>query len=152
MRKKSPQEIHLEKMLRSSKLVSEGFMGDDERDLYEIIDADAHAVAELGRTTAELAERMREVTKAAVPALGNWVDVDDKRRAKVDEAKGVVICPWPEPGRFAKRVTTVQNSSTGESIYYSDLNVHLIEAHGFFEGKGSRFRMEPEKLVRILFD
>jgi hypothetical protein len=36
-------------------------------------------------------------------------------------------------------------------VQWSDLSIHLIGAHGFFEGRGSFFRLEPAELVAILF-
>jgi hypothetical protein len=36
-------------------------------------------------------------------------------------------------------------------IRWSDLSLHFIEAHGFFQGKGSPFRLEPRGLVEALF-
>ena len=141
----------LEKVLRSSKLVAGGFTGSDSRGAAEIIDADKAEVSRLGFTFEQLATRMREITDIAKTRLGNWVKVDEKRQAVVNEAKGSIICPWPHPGRSAKRVTTVKLIESGESICWADLNIHLIAGHSFFEGKGSPFRIEPEKLVKIIF-
>jgi hypothetical protein len=31
------------------------------------------------------------------------------------------------------------------------LNIHLVEEHGFFEGRGAFFRIEPEELIRVIF-
>jgi hypothetical protein len=94
---------------------------------------------------------MRTLTNTARAALGNWVEAEGKYRLRSEEWKGMLICPWPHPGRFEKRLTACRRLDTGEEIVWSDLNIHLIEAHGFFEGKGSPFRLEPETLVRILF-
>ena len=149
--KKSPQMQKLEETLRSSKLAAGGFMGSDGRRVTEVIDADAARVAELGLTAERIAVRMQEVTDIAKSGLGNWVKVDDKRQAMVEEAKGAIVCPWPHSGRFAKRVTTVRWVESGEDIRWSDLNIHLIAEHGFFEGKGSAFRIEPEDLVKVIF-
>ncbi len=149
--KKSPQMQKLEETLRSSKLAAGGFMGSDSRRVTEVIDADAARVAELGLTAERIAVRMQEVTDIAKSGLGNWVEVDDKRQAMVEEAKGAIVCPWPHSGRFAKRVTTVRWVESGEDIRWSDLNIHLIAEHGFFEGKGSAFRIEPENLVKVIF-
>jgi hypothetical protein len=149
--KKSPQMQKLEETLRSSKLSAGGFMGSDSRRVAEVVDADAARVAELGLTAERIAVRMQEVTDIAKSGLGNWVEVDDKRQAMVEEAKGAIVCPWPHSGRFAKRVTTVRCVESGEDIRWSDLNIHLIAEHGFFEGKGSAFRIEPEVLVKVIF-
>lgn len=149
--KKSPQNEKLEEILRSSKLVSGGFLGTDPRDLLDIIDSDTADVSGLGKTTAQFAARMQQITDIATSALGNWVKVDEKRQAVVEEVKGFLICPWPHPGKFAKRVTTVKLTDSDETIRWSDLNIHLIAEHSFFEGKGSPFRVEPKELIRKIF-
>ena len=149
--KESPQMKRLEEVLRSSRLVSGGFMGNDMRSISEVIDSDSAKVSKSGLTVEEISERMQEITYTATAALGNFVEIDENLQAKVDEAKGWLVCPWPHAGRFEKRVTTVKLVESGESIRWSDLNIHLIEEHGFFEGKGSAFRIEPGKLIRAIF-
>jgi len=148
--KESPQMRKLETILRSSKLVAGGFMGTDTRSSSEIIEADAALISRSGFTAKQTAARMQEITDISKVALGNWVDLDENRRARVDEAKGVIVCPWPHPGRFAKRVTIVNLIESDETIHWSDLNIHLIAEHGFFEGKGSTFRIEPDILAKII--
>lgn len=150
--KKTPQMQKLEEMLHSSQIVSGGFFGEDRRDLTEIIDRDDAEVTAFGITLGELAAKMKEITGEAKKGLGMWVDLPGGKRAKIDEAKGRMICPWPDDEfRCDKRVTTLENETTGESILWTDLGIHLIEAHGFFEGKGSPFRIEPGHLIRMLF-
>jgi len=149
--KESPQTKNLEKLLRSSKLVAGGFMGDDARSVYEIIDADMAELSRLDFTAKQVVERMQQITDIAIPGLGTWVKLDEQRQVKIDEAKGWLICPWPHPGKFAKRITTVRLAKSGVSIRWSDLNIHLIGEHGFFEGKGSNFRIEPGKLIAAIF-
>ena len=150
---KNPPDIQkLEAILRSSKLVANGFMGDDPRGVMEIIEADVSTLSKLGYTTEQVARRMQEITNMAIPHLGNWVRIDPQRQVRVDEAKGLLVCPWPHAGRFAKRVTIVRLIDSGRSIHWSDLNIHLIEKHGFFEGTNSAFRLEPKELVKIIFD
>ncbi len=64
---------------------------------------------------------------------------------------GRIICPWPHPMSLAKRITVAQRTDTDESIRWTDLSIHMIAGHSFFEGKGSAFRIEPGKLVRVIF-
>lgn len=149
--KESPQAQKLEEVLRSSKLVAGGFMGNDPRSFSEIIDADMAALSRLGFTIEQIITRMQEITDKAISRLGNWVRIDQQRQAKVDEAKGWLICPWPHTGRFVKRVTTAKLIKSAKSIQWSDLNIHLIAEHGFFEGKGSAFRIEPKELINSIF-
>jgi hypothetical protein len=149
--KKSPQLERLEETLRSSRLSARGFLGDDHRSLWEILDADARQVERLGYTMAEIATRMKEITETAKEGLGDWVDVGDNLKACSTDARGVIACPWPHAFRANKTVTTAKRTDTGKQIRWADLSIHLIAEHGFFQGKGSAFRLEPRELVEIIF-
>jgi hypothetical protein len=149
--KESPQTRRLEQMLRSSKLVAGGFMGTDSRSVAEIINADTSELTRLGYTIEQVASRMQTITNTAKAGFGNWVRIDEKCQAIVAEVRGFTICPWPHSGHCAKRVTTVERFDSGGTIRYSDLNIHMIAEHGFFEGKGSPFRIEPDELVSVIF-
>ena len=149
--KESPQSKKLDRMLRSSKLAAGGFMGDDSRSPAEIIDADAAELSKLGYTAEQVASRMKSITDMAKAGLENWVPIDDNRRAVVAEARGFSICPWPHSGRYVKRVTIVERLDSGAVVRWSDLNIHLIAEHGFFEGRGSAFRIDPAELVAVIF-
>ncbi|MDD5458933.1 MAG: hypothetical protein PHF37_06045 [Phycisphaerae bacterium] len=150
--KKTAEMEKLHQMLKSDRFVAGGFLGSDERFFLDIIDDDIAELSRINITAAELAQRMQQITEAAIKGLGTWVKVDEKTEAKVDEAKGGLVCPWPHrAGLFAKRVTTVKRLDTGQTIFYSDLNIHFISEHSFFEGKGSSFRLEPRRLVEMIF-
>ena len=149
--KKSPRMQKLEEMLRSSVLVIGGFMGSDRRSIMEIIEADASALSRLHVTAEQVAGRMQEITDAAIEGLGTWVTIDAIREAEVQEARGWIPCPWSDAHRFRKRVTTLRRTDTGQTVQWSDLGIHFIGTHIFFEGKGSFFRIEPAELVRALF-
>lgn len=150
--KMSPQDKKLDQMLRSSALVAGGFMGSDSRPVRQVIEDDAAALGRYGLNAAMLAKRMRELTDVAGRGLGTWVDADGGALRVMSEAyKGILICPWGHGGHFAKRITVVEHPATGQTLTWSDLNIHLIEAHGFFEGIGSAFRIEPDQAAGILF-
>ncbi len=151
MAKKPPHTQKLEEVLRCSKLVYGGFMGTDTRSVSEVIDADNAKLSKIGFTIDQIVAKMQEITDIAITGFGTWVEVDENRQGKTEEAKGTLICPWPHPGKFAKRVTTVKLTDSGQTIKWADLSIHLIAEHHFFQGKGSAFRIEPEKLIRIIF-
>ena len=148
--KQSPQTQKLEQMLKSSTIVAGGFMGTDTRDVNQIINTDLAVLAGFGITAEQLAQRMRLITEKAKPGLGTWVKIDDNLRAMTIGAKGALTCPWPHPGRFDKTVTTVERLDSDKNVRWSDLSIHLIEEHGFFQGKGSTFRLEPDKLIKVI--
>lgn len=149
--KHPPETAKLEETLRSSKLVSFGFMGSDTRPLAEIIEADAAELAKLNYTVYDIADRMREITDKARTGLGTAVKISDSLEAAASPARGQVPCPWPHAGRFAKTVVTLRRTDGDRHIRWSALNIHLIEAHGFFEGRGAAFRLDPRELVQMLF-
>lgn len=150
--KRSPDAKRLEKVLRCSRLVAGGFMGKDSRILEEIIEADGAELTRLGTTPEAIGVRMREMTERGREGLGTAVRFDPKREVVVDENRGQTVCPWPHAGGYPKTVTTLRRLDTGETAMWSELSRHLIEAHGFFQGRGSPFRLEPRELVSILFD
>jgi hypothetical protein len=149
--KKSPDTQKLEEILRSPAFSATGFMGTDTRSLAEIINADLADLAKLNYTSHQIAECMQQVTDKAKEALGNWIKIDDAHSAMITEVKGRIPCPWPHAGNFAKRVTTLKDMKTNRQILFSDLNIHLIAEHSFFEGRGSTFRIEPKEIVEMLF-
>ena len=149
--KESPQNKKLEEILRSSKLVAGGFLGRDKRAVSEIIDADLLELSKSGYTFEQVANRMQEITNIAIAGLGTWIEIDKSRQARIDEAKGRLPCPWPHPARFAKRITTLRLAESNQTIQWTDLNIHLIAEHCFFEGKDSNFRIEPDQLITMIF-
>ena len=126
-------------------------MGDDPRSFEDVIDFDSVTVHKLDTSCEKLADRMKQITDQAVKGLGNWVHIDEKRQARIDEAKGTTPCPWPHPAAFAKRVTTLAHADYDYTINWTDLSIHMIKDHCFFEGRGSKFRLEPEILKKFLF-
>ncbi len=151
--KQSPRDKKLEEVLRSTHLVAGGFMGTDPRHPIEIIEKDIVELERLGVTAGQVAARMTELTELAKPRLGSWIDCETRKlRVKSEDFKGALVCPWPHPGTFDKRITTVEHLETGKQVSWTDLNIHMIAEHGFFEGKGAFFRIEPAEIVSILFE
>lgn len=149
--KRSPQTQKLEDFLHSSKLVAGGFLGTDTRPLAEIIDADLSTLEQLGYTTGQIADRLAEISDKAKEGLGTRVKISDALEAVTQENRGVLVCPWPHEGHTHKTVTTLYHLPSGDSIQWADMCIHLIREHGFFQGHGSVFRIDPEKLVKIIF-
>ena len=68
----------------------------------------------------------------------------------MDLYRGKLPCPFGHRGIIRKSGVTVRNTRLGREIIYTDLNIHMIAAHGFYEGKSAPFRLEPKELVEIL--
>jgi hypothetical protein len=131
-------------------LTAAGFLGNDRRALAEILDDDAARVQRLGLTHADLAARMRALRRAGASGLGEAVDVAPHFEVRVDGVRGRLACPFGHKGLYAKVNITVRNTTLGEEVTYTDLAIHLIDAHGFYEGRKSLFRLDPETLARVL--
>lgn len=146
--KPNPAETALRADMLEGRLVLDGFLGDDERPIPEIVWEDERQLAALGLTVGDLAAAMRRLTRSGMRAMGEPVTVDGYT-VTAQEYMGFMGCPFKDGRRAAKRNTTVTNAQ-GEQFTWSDLGLHLIEAHGFFQGRGSVYRIEPVLLARFL--
>jgi hypothetical protein len=93
---------------------------------------------------------MLEFRNAGMRGLGEFISIEPHFEVRVDSVRGKLPCPFGDPGIFPKTNITVRNLEKNEDITYTDLHIHLIGSHGFYEGKGSVFRLDPKSLVDAL--
>lgn len=136
--------------MQSGHITRDGLLGFDKRSIEEIIRADAETVKKFGLTHRQIAERMKFFRNEGKKGLGGFVKVNPYFEVSCDMARGLLTCPFGEPGMYRKTMITVRNLRLGMEIAYSDLNIHLVAEHGFYEGKGSLFRLEPVLLANVL--
>lgn len=148
--KETPQDKTQRENMRPGKLSLLGFLGDDPRDLAVVMKDDNAEIERLGVTHAAVAARMRGLRDAGVAGLGEFRTVAGHFEVRVDSVRGRMPCPFGDRGLYSKASVAVRNLATGREITFTDLHIHLIEAHGFYEGRGSPFRLEPEALVAVL--
>ncbi|MBU2488635.1 MAG: hypothetical protein KKA60_04520 [Proteobacteria bacterium] len=128
-----------------------GYLGNDPRKLVEILQADLARVKALGLTHEDLAGRLARITvEATSTGMGNAVVVDGAWEVSVTAARGVLPCPFGHPGVFPKTEVRARNLKTGKEIIWTDLSVHMIHAHGFYQGQGSPYRLDPGELAVFL--
>jgi len=130
-------------------ITAEGFLGVDKRSLSSILDEDSQLMRRLGINPEDAAKTLRCFMEEGQKGLGEPVSVAGKWIVRTDEARGYLACPW-EDGIFRKINVTVERKDTGDKIYFTDLSIHLLEVHGFLEGRGSTFRLNLETLKQIL--
>jgi len=130
-------------------LCREGFLGNDTRPLEAIIDSDHAVVVGLGATHQRLAEKLQEAYLKARAGLGTRVALDDRLTAVYREFMGRMPCPWGGCGVFPKGEVKVTDASTGRKLVFTPLVIHLIARHGFYQGRGSRYRLEPAHIHRL---
>lgn len=148
--KQSPNLVDIQQAMQPGSLSAEGFLGTDDRSLADILQTDQQTVRRLGVTHTAIAAAMRRLTEMAKTGLGKPIEVDGLYEAVDDEFMGRLPCPFRDGFKAEKRITTVRKLSTGQTLAWSDLNIHMIEAHGFYEGLGSHYRLEPAELVAFL--
>ena len=145
----SPTLDQVEQNMASCRPWHRGFLGNDERKLVEILNDDQAEVNSLGLTHKVIADRLRELSSKAKEGWGEPVCVDGKFLVVAEDARGKIASPWAD-GIFPKTHVELINTETNEKLRWSDLSIHLIEKHGFYQGKGSYYRLDPSKLKRVL--
>jgi hypothetical protein len=148
--KLTPQEQAVVARMAPGVLSREGFLGPDARSLSEIIQADRAALEAMGLTPQRLAERMEDVLRAAMAAMGGEVPAGPGWTARFAEAMGRIACPWGGCGVFAKGEAELIQVAGVAVMRVTPLSVHLVREHAFFQGRGSRYRLEPALLAKAL--
>lgn len=149
--KATPQELKIMARMRPGAITLNGFLGDDRRNLYDIIEDDGRTLQRLGKQAGEIAARMNFLTRQSWDLYGEDILVEDTYLVSTDVVRGKLPCPFSHPGIYRKAITTLTNTKNGITVRWTSLSIHLIEAHGFFEGKGSPFRLDPETLCKAIF-
>jgi len=148
--KLSPRIAEVVRKMSPGLLVRDGMLGSDRRPLPEILDADNAVVIGLDLTHEGIGGRMDELSQAGRRGLGDVVTFEDRYEVQVHEVQGGMRCPFGDSGIFRKVVTTAKSLATGECVRWSELGAHMIRSHGFYQGRGSKWRLRPEDLARFL--
>ncbi len=142
-------EDRAQAQMRAGVITREGMLGSDPRPLGDILVADDAAVHRLGVSHRGIAKRMRELRRAGMAGLGNPVSVPPHFDVSVDGARGRLPCPF-EDGTTSKTNTIVVNHRLKRTLTFTDYHIHMIERHGFYMGRGNRYRLDPGALVEVL--
>ena len=148
--KQTPQMRKIQDKMAPGVITRDGFLGEDRRNLVDILTTDDGSIRRLGYRHQDIAMRMVELRDAGMAGLAEFIDVGERFEVRVDSVRGKLPCPFGDPGIFPKTNTTVRNKRLGREVTFTDLHIHLIGSHGFYEGLGSPFRLEPAELAEIL--
>jgi hypothetical protein len=145
----------LEAKMRPGAKSQKGFLGPRES-LDSILREDRATLARLGLSYDAIADALEKVLLLAMDryweheegfAVGNLL-------IRLDVFRGFQDCPWECQqsvcGALGHIEFAVTDTRTRESIAGPGLIIHLIRDHQFFEGKESPYRVDPEKLARVL--
>lgn len=149
--KESPQMKKNAENMKAGRISLSGFLGNDNRNLVQIIIDDDALVKKLNRSHLQIADRMDYFRERGALGLGEYITVDDYFEVKVESVRGKLPSPFEEDRKIIKKTNiTVRNRKLGKEIAYTEMLIHLIKAHGFYEGKGSPYRVDPQDLINVL--
>lgn len=147
--KMGPDLVKAAKNMEPGVITQSGFLGDDSRPLADIIEHDEETMQRLGLDFESLVERMEYLYREGEQGLGEPITVDGRWLVKVDEARGRLPSPFED--RLVRKINIqVTNISLKRSVNYTEMSIHLIGEHHFFQGRGSDYRLEPGYLKEVL--
>ena len=122
------------------------YLKGDDRPLRRILDDDATEVARIGLDMEEIASLMKRLYEEGQHGLGDPITIDDTYQVTVREDRGILACPFRDHFPAPKATVEAVNLKSGKTLKFTVLGSHMIQTHGFFQGKGSPFRIEPADL------
>ncbi len=150
--KLNPTDKIIQDKMKAGILTADGFLGNDKRNFRDIIAEDMKIVNTFERSLEEIAIRMQYLMEKSFLSYDSSIIVDKYYEVEYTSYRGVLLSPFPKAGRFGKATIKVTNLKNQKSVVWTPLHVHFIRDYGFFEGKGSKFRIEPELLYKAIFD
>jgi hypothetical protein len=148
--KQSPKMKQIQENMKPGVVTVNGFIGNDKRDLVQILDQDNSIVRELKLTHGMIADKMQDFRDRGEAGLGEFIKIEPHFDVQVISVRGGIRCPFEDKGLIQKDSITVKNLKTGGEINYTDLSIHFIRKHGFYQGIGSLYRLNPERIVEVL--
>lgn len=148
--KQTVQMREIQEKMKPGIITRDGFLGADSRNLIDILTEDDAEVKRLNLSHMQIAQRMRELRDAGKNGLGDFISVPPHFEVRVDMVRGKLPCPFGHPGLIQKTNIQVRNLEIKREITFTDMHIHMIGEHGFYEGKGSPFRLEIRDLIETL--
>jgi hypothetical protein len=148
--KQTVQMREIQERMKPGVITRDGFLGKDRRNLIDILQEDDAEVKRRNLTHTQIAERMLQFREAGKKGLGEFISVPPHFEVRVDSVRGKLPCPFKHPGLIRKTNITVRNLQSNREITYTDMHIHMIGEHGFYEGRGSSFRLEVKDIVETL--
>jgi hypothetical protein len=147
--KMSPELKRAQENMLPGVITSAGFLGEDTRNLADIIEQDEETLQKLGIDIEEASRVLHHLLEEGRKGLGEPITLEGKYQVQVTEARGFLACPF-EDGIFRKTNAEVIHLPSGTNFLFSELSLHLFEKHHFLQGIGSPFRIDPQKLKKVL--
>ena len=99
--KMSPEYRKAQENMQPGVITSDGFLGDDQRNIVDIIEADEEEFSRLGLDFDEVVKRLRQLLEEGRRGLGEPVTIENRWIVTTSEARGHLASPF-EDGIFRK--------------------------------------------------
>jgi hypothetical protein len=140
----------LEKDMRPGAYATKGFLGGQEKLLDLLADDNRYVVDQLGSTHQELAKHLRALGEISSKSAGKEFRYHGRRfKGSVRYSKWYQASPFRD-GTITNALAIIDNLDNEKRLEFSLLMPDLIERYGFYEGKGTPYRLEPRKIVEFL--
>ena len=151
--KMSPQYKKAQENMQPGVITADGFLGDDSRNVVDIIEADEEKFSQLDLEFEVVIQRLRYLLEQGRKGLGEPVTVDGRWIVTTTEARGHMVSPF-EDGVFRKINARIEHApggkADGNQLLITELSLHLLEKYHFLQGRGASFRNDPETLKTVL--
>jgi hypothetical protein len=138
----------LEQVMRPGAASEKGFLGPEER-LLEVLVTDNRFVSEQRLSHQQLARALRLLVAIGGKRQGEEFLYRGRRyRVELRFYRGFQQSPF-EDGTKANGEATIKNLSNGKALEYSLLVPDMIERYGFYEGRGTPYRLEPKRILEV---
>jgi hypothetical protein len=144
----------LEKIMRPKMLSTAGFLGPDESLLEVLVADNDYVVGELKLTHQALARPMLVAAAVGKKQGGVLHDAVTFRyhgrdyRVKLTVFRGKITSPFQDE-TSTNTEATVENLTSGKKVSYSLLVPEMVRRYGFYEGTGTKYRVDPRRVVEV---
>lgn len=140
----------LEKDMRPGAGSREGFLGAKESLLDILVEDNDLVLGELGLTHQDVARHLFVLGRTAAKTKGGEVLYHGRRfKLAYFAFRGFQPSPFKD-GTKTNEEAQVQNVATRKKMRYSLLVPEMVERYGFYEGKGTSYRLDPRDAVEVL--
>lgn len=134
---------------------SDGFLGPTESLLEVLVKDNEYVVDQLRLTHQEIAKHLH-----AMGSIGMWQSQRGREgeefiysgrrfRVKLMVTRGYQLSPFMDGTKSGTNMV-VENLDTGKKLQYGLLVPYMIERYGFYEGRGTPYRVEPSQVLEVL--
>lgn len=147
--KQTPDFARIQAKMQPGVLTLHGFLGNDTRNLGDIITADTASVHAADVTHEAIADALTRLMDKGRDIMESEVLVDGRYAVIVRDDRGVLPSPFGD-GHFEKGDVSMTDRQTGASFRWNALTIHMIRDYGFYCGRGCDYRIDPEAIIQAL--